>query len=368
MLGNFPPNVLQTSRTWLIESSRYHFSGAKTLVAGARTAKGYMDQAKAKFQESTPDSPNEALEWLRQSASSYVAFIPGAKGYVDTAFKDLDAIRAKHGDQVDELVSDAYHELKDISKEGMSVETATKAWDTLKKYLDKIGSLASDAMSDIMDNHPEIKEKVGGNLDQLKKMGDKLGPDAKKQVDETWDQIKSILAAGVSVDAINRIKKLVQDKTEQVKKLGDQAWDKGLKEAKPYFDKAPKAKELIEQNTDVLKSGNIADLWEKVKEAAKTGDTSDLEKFIKNKASQAQKKMGGSGGGGMGNLESYAKMIPGGEKIIPQLSQLSEIASKHGKEAQKLAEEAYDEIAEVLKRKVGEAQKIAEKAKKDAKN
>ncbi|MCJ1426474.1 hypothetical protein MMC29_004377 [Sticta canariensis] len=35
---------------------------------------------------------NEALQWLRQAATSYVVFIPRAKGYVDSAFNDLDAI------------------------------------------------------------------------------------------------------------------------------------------------------------------------------------------------------------------------------------------------------------------------------------
>jgi hypothetical protein len=48
--------------------------------------------------------PNEALKWLHSTATSYAAFIPGAKGYVDSAFKDLEKVQQKHGQEVDDIV------------------------------------------------------------------------------------------------------------------------------------------------------------------------------------------------------------------------------------------------------------------------
>lgn len=337
----------------------YHFSGAKTLVSTAHETKAYFDKAKARFSESTPE-PNEALQWLRQTATSYAAFIPGASGYVNSAFDDLDAVRAKHGDKVDNVVKQAYGEIKDVTKDkGMSLETATQVWDILQKRLKQIGELAGDAAQDIMNNHPELKEKVGGNLDQLKAMGDKYGPEAKKQVDQTWEQVQDIIKGGVSINTANKIRALVQEKMEVVKKMGDEAWKKGLEQAKPYLDKSPQVKELVEKNADSLKQGNFTELYEKIKDAVSSGSTESIEQYIKT----ATEKAKSAGGGMAGDLDKYVKMVPGADKIMPKLSQLQEISQKHGKEAEDLLKSTYDDIQQVLQKRVGEAEKLAQKAK-----
>lgn len=339
----------------------YHFSGVKTFVNTMHETKSYFDKATKQLKEATPE-PNEALKWLRQTATSYAAFIPGASGYVNSAFDDLDAIRNKHGEEVDKIVKEAYTELKAVTQEkGMSIETAQKAWDILQKHLKKIGELAGDAAQDILNNHPELKEKVGGNLDQLKQMGDKYGPEAKKQVDKTWEQISDIIKGGVSMETGNKIRKVVQEKMEMVQKMGDEAWKKGMEQAKPYLEKSPKVKELIEKNADSLKKGNVGELYQKVKEAVESGDTGSIESYIKSATDKAKQ------GAGKGGLEQYFNMIPGGDKIIPKISQLQEIAQKHGEEAEKIAKEAIEEIQQVLQRKGDEAQKLAEKAQKESK-
>ncbi|KAL9108994.1 MAG: hypothetical protein Q9187_008216 [Circinaria calcarea] len=337
--------------------SYYHFSGAKTLVQTAKQTKQYLGSATQKFKETTPE-PNEALEYLRRSALQYAAFIPGAKGYVETAFNDLDSIRNKHGDKVDEIVKEAYNELKGITNEkGMSFETARQAWEILQKHLKAIGNLAGDAAHDILNNHPEIKEKVGGNLDQLKAMGERYGPEAKKQVDQTWDQMQDIIKSGVSVNTANKIRSLIQEKMELVQKMGDDAWSKGLEQAKPYLDKSPKVKKLIEENAEQLKQGNVGELWQKIKEATTSGDTSSVESYIKSAVDKAKQ----TGGSATGGLDQYLKMIPGADQIVPKLTQMQEIAQKHGKEAESLMKETVQEMQQVLQRKVGEAEKLAEK-------
>jgi len=81
----------------------YHFSGAKTIVNAASNTKAQFQKLTQNIQSQAPE-PNEALKWLRSTASSYAAFIPGAKSYVDTAFDDLDKVHAKHSDEVEEIV------------------------------------------------------------------------------------------------------------------------------------------------------------------------------------------------------------------------------------------------------------------------
>ncbi|CAO2654946.1 Nn.00g116790.m01.CDS01 [Neocucurbitaria sp. VM-36] len=338
----------------------YRQSGARDVVAATKTTKDYVNSATKKIKEQTPE-PNEALQWLRNAAQSYAAFIPGAKTYVDSAFDDLDAIREKHGDEVDKIVSEAYEEMRNVLNKGdLSLVTAHKTWDVITKHLARVADLAGDASQQIMDNHPALKEKVGGNIDKLKEYGDKYGPEAKEEVDRTWKQISDIVKTGLSAANIEKIKSVVQEKVEKLQKLGDEAWKKGMEQAKPYLDKNPEVKKLVEENADALKGGNVQQLFERVKSAVEKGDTGDLEKYVKGAADKAKES-------GLGDYEQYLKKIPGGDQILPKLSQLQEVAQKHGDEAQKLLKDAVAEITDVLKKKGDEAEQLAKKAKDDSK-
>ncbi len=339
----------------------YRWSGARDVVVASKTTKDYVNAATKKIKEQTPE-PNEALQWLRNAAQSYAAFIPGAKGYVDSAFNDLDAIREKHGDEVDKIVNEAYEDMRKVLSNGdVSLVTAHKTWDIITKHMARIADLAGDASQQIMDNHPELKEKLGGNYDKLKEYGDKYGPEVKKEIDQTWKEVGDIVKTGMSAANIEKIRSVVNDKVEKVKKMGDAAWEKGLEQAKPYLDKNPEVKKMVEENADALKNGNVQELFKRVKSAVEKGDVGDLKKYVQTAANKAKDA-------GFGDYEEYLKKIPGGDQILPKLSQLQEAAQKHGDEAQKLLKEAVEEISEVLKKKGDEASQLAEKAKKDAKD
>jgi arsenate reductase-like glutaredoxin family protein len=338
----------------------YRQSGARDVVVASKTAKGYVTSATQKIKEQTPE-PNEALQWLRNAAQSYAAFIPGAKTYVDSAFDDLDAIREKHGEEVDAIVREAYDDMrKTLGNGDMSLVTAHKTWDIITKHMSRIADLAGDASQQIMDNHPQLKEKLGGNVDKLKEYGDKYGPEAKKEVDRTWNQVSDVVKTGMSAANIEKIRNIVQEKVEKLKKMGDEAWDKGMEQAKPYLDKNPQVKELVEENADALKGGDVQQLYQRVKSAVEKGDMGDLESYVKSAANKAKDA-------GFGDYEKYLKQIPGGDQILPKLSQLQEVAQKHGDEAQKLLKDAVSEISEILQKKGDEASKLAEKAKQDSK-
>jgi hypothetical protein len=337
----------------------YHFSGTKSLISTAQQTKTQFDKYAASAKASAPE-PNEALQWLRQQATSYAGFIPGARGYVNTAFNDLDEIRAKHGDEVDKIVREAYSELQDASKDGLSLETAMKSWDILQKHLRRISELAADSAQGILENHPSLKNAVGGDMDKLKELGDQYGGEAKKQVDETWSEISSIVKAGVSADSANRIRKLVQDKMAKMNEMGDEAWKTGMEKAKPYLDKSPQVKKLIEENADTLKQGNFAELYEKVKEAVDTGDMKNIESYIKGSVEKANESADGG-------IDQYLKMIPGGAEVLPKLSQLQEVAQKHGKEAEAIVKDTFEEVLQVLQKRVSQVQKLGEEAKDGAK-
>lgn len=339
-------------------------AASKVNKAAKEAEKQYQVAAK-KLQEKTP-SADEAVNYIKEFAYSYVGWIPGGRAYVDAAFDDWEKVRENNKEEADKLVNDAYKQFQDLSKSGLSLETLHKAYDVLADLSKKVAALAGDAISDIVDNHPQLKEKLGGNIDQLKELGDKYGPEAKKQVDETWKQVKDIFAGGFSAASLEKARKLIQEKIEQVKKLGDEAWKKALEEAKPILEKNPKVKELVEKNADALKQGNAKELFEKAKKAVDSGDLGDLEGYVK-QATEKVKEKGSELGGGWVDVEKYMKMIPQGDEILPKLKQLGEVAEKHKEEGEKLLKETVQELKEVLEKKSEKAKDLAESAKKETK-
>ena len=326
------------------------------------STKKYVEDTLKKGTEKAP-SPNEAVQWLRQTASGYAGLIPGAQQYVDGTFDELDKISRDHKDEVNKIVQGTYKDLSSVAKsEGASIAGVMQAWQILQSAAAEIGELAKDVGQDVLKRNPEIEEKFGGKFKELKQMGDQYGPEAKKKVDETWNQVQDALKGGVGIGSLDQIRRIIEEKIQDVKKLGDQAWDKGLEQAKPYLDKAPKVKKFVEENKDKLKNSNLSELWEQVKKAAESGDIKDLEKLAKDKANQASQKLGG------GSLEQYFQMIPNASEISGKFQQLKQIGDKHGDKAENLLKEAFEEIKQVLEKKVNEGKKIAGDAKEDAKD
>ncbi|KAH8666004.1 hypothetical protein BGZ60DRAFT_410378 [Tricladium varicosporioides] len=340
--------------------SYYHFSGAKSIVNAASTTKSEFQKLTNSLQSTAPE-PNEAIKWLRQTATSYAAFIPGGKSYVDSAFNDLETVQKKHAKEVEDIVGGAYKELKDASKGGISMETAAKSWSVIEKAVKKLGELASDSAEDVLNNHPQLKEKVGGQVDQLRSMADSYGPDAKKELDDMWKGVSEAIKGGVGLGNVEKIKQLIQEKIEKVKKLGDEAWKKGLKEAKPFLDKNPEVKKLVEENADNLKQGNISELFEQVKGAVQSGNLDDLKRYVNDSGEKFKKSGVGK------NIEQYVNMIPGGKEVLPKLMKLQEVVKSRGDEAESILKDTYKDISDVLQKRTGEVEKLAEKAKEDSK-
>jgi len=330
----------------------------------AKQANQKYQEAASKLSQKTP-SADQAIDYIKQFAYSYVAWIPGGRQYVDTAFKDFDTVRKNHREEADQIVKDAYHQFQDVAKSDLNMETASRAFDVLADVGKKIGALAGNAIGDILENHPDLKDKVGRNVEQLKQMGEQYGPEAKKQVDETWQQVEEVMAGGISATSLYKVRKLVEDKVEQVKKLGDEAWQKGLEQAKPYLDKNLKIKELVEKNQDLLKQGNAKELFDKARSAVESGELRGFEDYV-NDAVEKAKSKGSQLSGGWGSLDQCFKMIPSGREILPKLQQLSEVASEHKDEGEKLLNETIDELKQILDEKSKTAQKIVEKAKRES--
>ncbi|KAF2228204.1 hypothetical protein BDZ85DRAFT_13103 [Elsinoe ampelina] len=288
----------------------YRFSGPGRLHAqlnkSAKTAQDYYKTATTEFQKSTPDA-NEAIEYLRRTAYSYAAFLPGGRGYVDTVFKDIDTVREQHSDKLEEIVKEGYEKLQDISKEvskdGLSIAAASSALGVLQESLKKIAGVSTNALGSIIDNHPQLKDSLGGSIDQLKSMSESLGPEAKEKLDKVWSEITTTLSGGINSTSISKVKKIIENQTQELQKYSDQAWQTGLKQISPYLEKNPKLKELVESNAEALKKGDVSQLFQKVKSGIDSGDFDELKKYVEQTVQQA----GQAASGGFDDMLKWAK-------------------------------------------------------------
>ncbi|KAL2867836.1 uncharacterized protein BJX67DRAFT_77963 [Aspergillus lucknowensis] len=338
----------------------YNFSGAKTAIKTFKEAQNYANSVKQGIAKNAPE-PDKALQWFRDIAKSYAGFIPGARGLIDTTVDDLERIRERHQGEFDAIMRDAYAEMRDLSRKGgANVDTAFQALHILQKYLDKLLGLSGDAAEDILENHPKLKEKLGGSWDQLREMGDAYGPQAKEELNRTWEQITGILKGGAGFGSVDEIRKLLQEKREKLQKLGDEAWQRGMEESKQYLDKNPKVKELVESNADTLKKGNFSELWGLIKDSASSGKTDEVEKYVKDKVGQAKNQAQGSAGI---NLDKWSTRVPRGSEILSQLQSLQSLGEKKGKEAEDVLKEAASELEEVLKKRKEQLEEIADEVK-----
>ncbi|GAB1319831.1 Apolipoprotein/apolipophorin [Madurella fahalii] len=343
---------------------------ARKLNAAARETDKRYQQVAATIKDKTPNT-DEAVDKIKQVCYSYVAWVPGGRQYVDAAFNDFAAIRENHSEEVDKIVDETYREFQDIARAGLSIEAASKAYDALTDLAKKLASLSGSAADQILERHPQLKEKVGGPINQLKQMGAQYGPEARKLVDDTWKQINDVMASGFSSESADKVRRLVDDRTQQLRRIGDDLWEKGLEQAKPYLDKSPEVKELVMGNQDILKEGNVAALFKQVRRLGEVGDTGKLEDYVKQAVDKA-KSAGRRGspatvGGGNSSISVLGQFLGAssndtGRKLQENIDLLAEVVDKHSAEGKELLEETKNDLRKVLQEKANKARKIVENA------
>lgn len=173
------------------------------MVQTAQTTQAYVQQTKDKVAASVSAqlkdaSPNEALQYLRGVARSYVAMIPGAGAYIDATFDEFDKIAETHGAEAEKIARGAYDEIQavygDAKKRGVDADKALAVADILRRRLAELYELgkkaSGDVISDVLEKHPEVKEKLGGGYEQLSKLAESKGPEAKKMLADTQSQVR----------------------------------------------------------------------------------------------------------------------------------------------------------------------------------
>ncbi|THH04579.1 hypothetical protein EW145_g5416 [Phellinidium pouzarii] len=245
----------------------YHTSGLKTAMQISKDIKTYLqstrDSVVAKARQ-TAQNPSQALSYLRDVAKSYAAAIPGAAGYVDKTFDELDALHEQHGDEMDSILSDITDELQRAASEGgADAKTALKVYEVLSKSVRRMQELGKKVGSDFLEKNPAIKETFGSGYEQLRNLAEKAGPEGKKALDEVTKQIKDIISKGKpDEESLEKARKLLKDKTAQIRKIVESSsgavLDNGSEKLNAFLNSIPggELKEKAPHLKDIMNMAN----------------------------------------------------------------------------------------------------------------
>ncbi|KAG6920100.1 hypothetical protein DXG01_010168 [Tephrocybe rancida] len=132
------------------------------------------------------------LELLRKTAKAYLAVIPGAEIFVDTAFDSLGDVLEKHGPEVERIAAKALDEIRKIAGDTENgLQAALKIMEVLRVRLVEIQALTKkigDDLAPVAERAPE----------EIQLLAERLGPEAKRVVDERMAQVKTIVSQGAS--------------------------------------------------------------------------------------------------------------------------------------------------------------------------
>lgn len=336
--------------------SWYNFSGARDAVQTKEQVNSYIDagaeQFRVQFREITPGPTDEVVKSLREVAEKYSAWIPGGREFVDKSFKELEKIREHHETEVNEIVRDTYEELRDVAnRNGTSLETVNATWYILSRRLEELSSLAGDVAEQVLTKHPELREKLDSSFEDLRQLGDRLGPGAKREIDETFSQVANMVKQGVNAETGDRVQMLVQKKAQEIKFRNEQAWTRSWEQIQALLERNPRVKTIADANIDTLRQGRAKEVAEKIKQAVWTGSTGELERYIKDLSKKSQQHSSG-------NLSNWLNRLPNGSKILPQLQKLKEVSDTRSSEAEHLARTTLNDISQLLDQRSQQAESL----------
>ncbi|KAL8292083.1 hypothetical protein RQP46_001549 [Phenoliferia psychrophenolica] len=378
----------------------YHYSGTAKVVSTARSTIDAATSAKDKALANTP-SAKDALHLFKSLAGPTVAAFPGGAALLDATVGQLEGLLDTHGDEVAKILKKTAADVQTAI--GDPKESGEKVLKVVEETMTSIAKLAQGQLDKVLEKNPEWKEAVGGGMEQLQKLSESHGPEARKIATSTYSEASKLVSkGGLNAETLEAVQKLIKEKSAAISKLaqetGSDAWSAAAEAAGPALKKMPDIQKLVHEKLGSLEGTIGADNVKVVKELyaelekigksgkkpeemakeakklveEKLGTLEELKSKAAGAAGQAKDAAKDVAGGGSDKLAKYAAAIPGLGglgKILggEELETLKNLAEKHGAEAEKLLESTYDEIKSVLKKKVEEAKKVGSDAAGDAK-
>lgn len=86
--------------------------------------------------------PDYAINYLKEFCYSHARWVPGGHHYLNTAFKDIEALKQSHKEEVDQIVNDVYEELQLVSNAGFSFNNVRQTFSIFGRLGERLGEVA----------------------------------------------------------------------------------------------------------------------------------------------------------------------------------------------------------------------------------
>ena len=126
---------------------------------------------------------DEAGAWFRDAAFFYAAYVPGAEAYLARNVGDVGKARAtsQGAIAVYEIIKNCAYELERLIGGGdLGLMVGKQAWAIMHKHVEMVIDVADEGR----DVPEEIREKVGKQLEGLKKLGTRAGRQERRLLEE----------------------------------------------------------------------------------------------------------------------------------------------------------------------------------------
>ncbi|OCH92493.1 hypothetical protein OBBRIDRAFT_791245 [Obba rivulosa] len=236
----------------LVGYAWYHFSGFKEVMDTGKAVRDSFQKTKRAIQERAPKYPNEALEFLRGVAKTYMAMIPGASKYVDSLFDAFDDLHEMHSEEVQRILNAAYDEVRQVLSEGegVSLETSARVMGVLSHRLSELEAVGrragEDALRSLRERHPEVVDALGSGYGQLRELVQHGGPELVNRVREMAEA-----AAMGNKKQVEELKEFVREKAKEAGEGRGEAASRGWKSLKQWLKTTPSAEEALKKMPDV---------------------------------------------------------------------------------------------------------------------
>jgi hypothetical protein len=132
------------------EKRRKKLNEEQDRILGIASTKPTLKQLQGEKEEPVKDvDAREALEWLKDVAQHFTAFMPNSDIYVEHKGEEVDAAVKSGGKDMDAkvlaIVRECAAELKKEARDGaIGLYIGRTSWDIARKYVDKVAALGQE--------------------------------------------------------------------------------------------------------------------------------------------------------------------------------------------------------------------------------
>ncbi|KAI1006431.1 hypothetical protein K3495_g1792 [Podosphaera aphanis] len=163
-----------------------------------------------------PKTRHETFLYLREVTKVVVGFFPGLGSCIDAVFEVLELIHEKHGSEFENIMSEIFTGLKQVSKDDAPMDRAMKGLNILYSTLKRLTSLFGSTMSDLASIPFRAIGKIYQEIALIYSMACSFRTKSREKLKEAYQKIIEILDSGLTADSAQKLKIVMMPTAETI--------------------------------------------------------------------------------------------------------------------------------------------------------